>query len=195
LSFIYCKKLRIFVLQNRIMLGLGQKFPEFKKTAIMADKSFGEVSSQDHIEAGKWMVIFFYPKDFTFICPTEIVEFNNDHSKFTDLGAELYGASTDTAEVHLAWRVHDPKLGGLTFPLIEDTSKSLSTDLGILQAGGVPYRVTYIVDSEGIIQWVNSNNDGTGRNIAEVLRALEATKNPGLTGCNWEPGQDLITIK
>ena len=180
--------------QEKIMLGLGQKFPEFKKTAILADKSFGEVSSEDHIKAGKWMVIFFYPKDFTFICPTEIVEFNNNHSKFTELGAELYGASTDTAEVHLAWRNNDSTLANLTFPLIEDTSKSLCDDLGILQEGGVAYRVTYIVDSDGVIQWVNANNDGTGRNIDEVLRALEATKNPGLTGCNWEPGQATIQI-
>jgi alkyl hydroperoxide reductase subunit AhpC len=174
------------------MKSVGDKFPKFKKTAILADNQFGEITSKDHQEDGKWAVYFFYPKDFTFICPTEIVEFNNNHSKFTELGAELYGASTDTAEVHLAWKTNDAKLGGLTFPLIEDTTKSLSKKLGILQPGGVAYRATFIVDPEGIIQWVNCNNDGTGRNIAEVLRALEATKNPGLTGCNWEPGQATL---
>jgi len=174
------------------MKSVGDKFPKFTKNAILADQSFGEISSKDHKEAGKWMVVFFYPKDFTFICPTEIVEFNNSHDKFTALNAELYGASTDTAEVHLAWRMNDPKLANLTFPLIEDTSKSLSKKLGILQPGAVAYRVTFIVDPEGVIQWVNANNDGTGRNVSEVLRALEATQNPGLTGCNWEPGQTTL---
>lgn len=176
------------------MLTVGDKFPKFKKAAILADKQFGEVSSEDHKKDGKWMVMFWYPKDFTFICPTEIVEFNKNHSKFTALNTELYGASTDTEEVHLAWRANDPKLANLTFPLISDTSKKLSKKLGILQPGKVAYRATFIVDPEGVIQWVNVNNDGTGRNVAEVLRALEATQNPGLTGCNWEPGQATIQI-
>lgn len=176
------------------MLTVGDKFPKFKKDAILADKQFGEVNAEDHKKAGKWMVMFWYPKDFTFICPTEIIEFNNNHSKFAALNTELYGASTDTAEVHLAWRANDPKLANLTFPLISDTSKKLSKKLGILQPGKVAYRVTFIVDPEGVIQWVNANNDGTGRNVTEVLRALEATQNPGLTGCNWEPGQATIQI-
>jgi peroxiredoxin (alkyl hydroperoxide reductase subunit C) len=176
------------------MLTVGDKFPKFKKAAILADKQFGEVSSEDHKKEGKWMVMFWYPKDFTFICPTEIVEFNNNHSKFKALNAELYGASTDTEEVHLAWRTNDSKLANLNFPLISDTSKKLSKKLGILQPGKVAYRATFIVDPEGIIQWVSVNNDGTGRNIAEVLRTLEATQNPGLTACNWEPGQATIYI-
>ncbi|NQU52959.1 MAG: peroxiredoxin [Bacteroidetes bacterium] len=174
------------------MKSVGDKFPKFNKPAVLANNQIGDISSNDHKEGGKWMVMFWYPKDFTFICPTEIVEFNNNHSKFTALNAELYGASTDTEEVHLAWRNNDPKLAGLTFPLISDTSKCLSKKLGILQPGAVAYRVTFIVDPEGIIQWVNANNDGTGRNVAEVLRALEATQNPGLTGCNWEPGQATL---
>ena len=174
------------------MKSVGDKFPKFKKTAILADNQFGEVTSKDHQEEGKWAVYFFYPKDFTFICPTEIIEFNNNHDKFKALNAELYGASTDTAEVHLAWKANDPKLSDLTFPLIEDTSKCLSKKLGILQPGSVAYRATFIVDPEGVIQWVNCNNDGTGRNVAEVLRALEATQNPGLTGCDWAPGDATL---
>jgi len=174
------------------MKSVGDKFPKFKKTAILANNQFGEITSEDHKKDGKWGVFFFYPKDFTFICPTEIVEFNKNHSKFIALNTELYGLSTDTAEVHLAWKTHDPKLANLTFPLIEDTSKSLSKKLGILQPCKVAYRATFIVDPEGEIQWVNCNNDGTGRNITEVLRALEATQNPGLTGCNWEPGQATL---
>ncbi len=174
------------------MKTVGDKFPEFKKTAVLADKSFGEITSTDHKSENKWMVMFWYPKDFTFVCPTEIVEFNKNHSKFEALNTELYGASTDTEDVHLAWRTNDPKLSGLTFPLIADTSKSLSKKLGILQPSKVAYRVTFIVDPEGVIQWVNANNDATGRNVAEVLRALEATQNPGLTACDWKPGEAIL---
>ncbi|MDB4582247.1 peroxiredoxin [Draconibacterium sp.] len=174
------------------MKSVGDKFPKFKKPAILANQEFGEVTSGDHKKEGKWMVIFFYPKDFTFVCPTEIVEFNNNHDKFRVLNTELYGASTDTEEVHLAWRTHNPELADLKFPIISDTSKSLSKKLGILQPGSVAYRATFIVDPDGVIQWVNCNNDATGRNVAEVLRALEATQNPGLTGCDWQPGDATL---
>ena len=182
-----------------MMKSVGDKFPKFKKPAILANREFGQISSEDHKKDGKWMVIFWYPKDFTFICPTEIVEFNNNCSKFEELNAVLYGASTDTEEVHLAWRENDPRLTDLSFPLISDTSKSLSKKLGILQPGSVAYRATFIVDPEGVIQWVNCNNDSTGRNVAEVLRALEATQNLELTGCDWKPGdatlEYLVTSK
>ncbi len=174
------------------MLTVGNKFPEFKKTAIMPNKSFAEISSEHHKDEKKWMVVFWYPKDFTFVCPTEIVEFGKNLGNFQALNTVLYGASTDTAEVHLAWREHDPRLANLPYPLIEDTSKSLGTELGILQPGGVAYRATFIVDPEGTIQWVCVNNDATGRNVQEVLRALEATQNPGLTGCDWTPGNPTL---
>lgn len=174
------------------MLTVGDKFPKFKKPAILADKSVGDISSKDHKEEDKWMVMFWYPKDFTFVCPTEIIEFNNNHSKFTDLNAILYGASTDTDDVHLAWRNNDPNLANLTFPLIADTSKSLSKKLGILQPEKVAYRVTFIVDPEGVIQWVNANNDATGRNVAEVIRALAATQMEEKTACDWVPGQPTL---
>jgi len=143
------------------MKSVGEKFPKFKKEAVLADNQIGKITSDDHKKDGKWMVIFFYPKDFTFVCPTEIVEFNNNYSKFADLNAEVYGVSTDTQEVHLAWKTNDPRLSNLSFTLIEDTSKSLSKKLGILQPSTVAYRATFIVDPEGIIQWVNCNNDST----------------------------------
>ncbi len=174
------------------MLSIGNKFPKFTKPAILANKDFGEITSKDHIKEGKWMVIFWYPKDFTFICPTEIYEFNQQYDEFTKLNAVLYGASTDTEDVHLAWRENDPKLGDLKFSLIADTSKSLSKKLGILQPEKVAYRATFIVDPDGIIQWININNDNTGRNVAEVLRALEATQTTEKTPCNWEPGQATL---
>ena len=174
------------------MLTVGDKFPEFKKQAVLANKEFGEVSSEEYKNEGKWMVIFWYPKDFTFVCPTEIIEFNKNHHKFVELNTVLYGASTDTEAVHLAWREYDPRLADLQFSLLADTSKSLSEELGILQPEKVVYRATFIVDPEGIIQWVNVNNDTTGRNVAEVLRALEATQTPALTACDWVPGQATL---
>ena len=122
------------------MLTVGDKFPKFKKPAILADKSVGDISSKDHKDEGKWMVMFWYPKDFTFVCPTEIIEFNSNHTKFAELNTVLYGASTDTEAVHLAWRENDPKLTNLTFPLIADTSKSLSKKTGYFTArkSGLP---------------------------------------------------------
>ncbi len=176
------------------MLTVGDKFPEFKKPALLANKEFSDVSSNDHIEQGKWMVMFWYPKDFTFVCPTEIIEFNKNYKQFEELNAVLYGASTDTEVVHLAWRNNDSRLSDLAFPLIADTSKSLSEELGILQPERVAYRATFIVDPKGIIQWVNVNNDSTGRNVKEVLRALEATQNPGLTACEWAPGEATLEV-
>ena len=174
------------------MLTVGDKFPDFEKQAVLANKEFGEVNSEDYKKEGKWMIMFWYPKDFTFVCPTEIIEFNKNYNKFVELNTVLYGASTDTEVVHLAWRENDPRLADLRFPLIADTSKTLSEELGILQPEKVVYRATFIVNPEGIIQWVNVNNDSTGRNVAEVLRALEATQTPELTGCEWVPGQATL---
>ncbi len=174
------------------MLTIGDKFPGFSKTAILGNRAFETITSEDHKLESKWMVIFWYPKDFTFICPTEIIEFNNHHDKFLSLNAVLYGASTDTEFVHLAWRDTDKRLNDIKFPLIADTSKSLSEDLGILQPEKVAYRATFIVDPEGTIQWVCVNNDNTGRSVAEILRALEATQNEGKTGCDWVPGQATL---
>ncbi len=174
------------------MLTVGDKFPVFSKTAVLGNREFETVTSEDHKLENKWMVMFWYPKDFTFICPTEIIEFNNHHAQFLALNSVLYGASTDTEFVHLAWRDTDKRLNAIQFPLIADTSKSLSESLGILQPEKVAYRATFIVDPEGTIQWVCVNNDNTGRSVAEVLRALEATQNPGKTACDWVPGQATL---
>jgi len=177
------------------MLSIGEKFPKFNKLACVSTepgKEFGDIVSEDHIKAGKWMVMFWYPKDFTFICPTEIAEFNNKFDEFESMNTVLYGASTDTEFVHLAWRNNDPNLRSLKFPLIADTSKSLAKKLGILQPEKVAYRATFIVDPEGVIQWVNINNDGTGRNVDEVVRALKATQTEENTPCNWLPGEATL---
>ncbi len=180
------------------LLSLGSKFPEFKKISVVSTekgKEFSDLSSQDHIKAGKWMVMFWYPKDFTFVCPTEIAEFNKNYEEFRDRDAVLIGASTDTEFVHLAWRKDHKDLKELKFPLLADTSKSLAEALGILEANEkVAYRVTYIVDPEGIIRWVSANDLNVGRNVKEVIRVLDALQTDELCPCNWEKGQDTLKV-
>lgn len=178
------------------ILSVGSKFPAFNKKAVVSmemGKEFGFVSSEDHKKNKKWMVMFWYPKDFTFVCPTEIAEFNNHIKDFENKNAMLYGASTDSEYVHLAWRRDSKELRDLKFPLIADTSKSLAAELGILtEEEKVAYRVTYIVNEEGTIQWVCVNNLSTGRNVSEVLRVLDAIQTGGLTPCNWQPGEKTL---
>lgn len=181
------------------MLSLGQKFPEFKKKAVVSiekGKEFSEVTSNDHQKDGKWMVMFWYPKDFTFVCPTEIAEFNKQAGEFRDRDALLYGASTDSEFVHLAWRNDHKDLKDLKFPLIADTSKSLAESLGILTDDDekVAYRVTHIVDPQGIVRWASANDLSVGRNVPEVLRVLDALQTDELCPCNWEKGKETIHV-
>jgi len=177
-------------------IGLGEKFPDFTKKAVVSlepGKEFSDVTSEAHIKDNKWMVLFWYPKDFTFVCPTEIAEFNKNYGEFRDRDAVLYSASTDSEYVHLAWRNSHPDLKDLKFPMIADTSKSLGEELGILTKDEkVAYRVTYIVDPQGIIRWVNANDLSVGRNVKEVLRVLDALQTDELCPCNWEKGQSTI---
>lgn len=180
---------------NKI-LSIGSQFPEFKKKAVVSidmGKEFKNISFDEHKKAKKWMVMFWYPKDFTFVCPTEIAEFNKNFEEFNSKDAVLYGASTDSEYVHLAWRNDHPDLKKLKFPLIADTSKSLAESLGILSEDErVAYRVTYIVDPDGIIRWVNANDLDVGRNIHEVIRVLSALQTGEKTPCNWEIGQKTL---
>ena len=176
------------------MLTIGQKFPEFEKTAVVsldAGKEFDTVSNKD-ID-GKWSVVFWWPKDFTFVCPTEITAFNDHFEDFKKLDANLIGASTDSEYVHLAWRNDHAGLKKLKFPMLADTSKSLAEDLGILEENEkIAYRATFIIDDKGIIRWVSVNDLAIGRNVPEVLRVLEALQTGQLTPCDWEPGQATL---
>ncbi len=180
------------------MLTIGEKFPEFNKKAVIsmeAGKEFGTLSSYDYKKAGKWLVMFWYPKDFTFVCPTEIAEFGNQYEEFKKRNAYLIGASTDSEFVHLAWRRDHPALRDLPFPLLADTSKSLSEDLGILEENEkVAYRATFIVDPDNIIRFVSVNDLSVGRNVNEVLRVLDALQTKELTPCNWTKGQDTLHV-
>lgn len=174
------------------MLTVGDKFPDFEKKAVVSlepGKEF-QTLTQENIKNGKWSVFFWWPLDFTFVCPTEISSFNKAFEEFENRNANLIGASIDSEYVHLAWRTSHPDLKDLKFPMLADTSKSLSEELGILEkVNKVAYRTTYIIDPEGVIQHVSVNGLDVGRNVKEVIRLLDAFQTGELTPCNWEPGE------
>lgn len=176
------------------MLGIGQKFPEFQlKAVVSSDMStaFEEVTNKTY--QGKWTIVFFYPKDFTFVCPTEIKAFGDMNKQFLDRDTQILGASTDSEFVHLAWRQNHADLKNLPFPLLSDIKRELSQNLGILDPKeGVAQRATFIVDPEGIIRFVYVTDLNVGRNPKELLRVLDALQTDELCPCNWEKGQDTI---
>lgn len=176
------------------MLTIGDRLPDFKVpvqqgvTALPAD----ETLSHDSFP-GKWKVIFYWPKDFTFVCPTEIIGYGDLAQDFADRDAQLIGASTDTAHVHFAWRKSDERLAAADFPWLADNSKSLANALGIVDKTiGVTFRATFIVDPHNVIQHVMVNPDSVGRNPQETLRVLDALQTDELCPCNWSEGQDVL---
>ncbi|UII28780.1 peroxiredoxin [Fulvivirga maritima] len=179
------------------MITIGSHFPEFNKQATVSiekGKEFTSISSESlKNDEDKWTVMFWWPKDFTFVCPTEIAEFNNNYSEFVDRDTNLIGASTDSEYVHLAWRKDHDDLRDLKFPMLADTSKSLAEELGILEANEkVAYRATFIIDPDGIVRWVAAYDLNVGRNVEEVIRVLDALQTDELCPCNWEKGQETL---
>lgn len=178
------------------MLGVGQKLPEFKVKATVSNQlkdAFTHISNTSY--PGKWLVLFFWPKDFTFVCPTEIAEFGKMNQDFLSRNAQVLGASTDSEFVHLAWREHHKDLNALPFPMLADVKRQLCEALGILDPSeGVAQRATFIVDPEGVIRFVMVTDLSVGRNAAEVLRVLDALQTKELTPCNWEPGKAPIKL-
>ena len=176
------------------MLGIGQKFPNFELKAVVStdpQTAFRTIGSND--DAGKWKVVFFWPKDFTFVCPTEIAAFGKLAGDFKDRDTVIYGASTDTEFVHLAWRQNHADLKHLPFPMLADVKRELTTALGILDKDeGVAQRATYIVDPQGIIRFVYVTDLSVGRNPQEVLRVLDALQTDELCPCNWKKGDDVL---
>lgn len=180
------------------IITVGTEFPSFKKTAVVSlekGKEFADISSESFKnDEGRWTVMFWWPKDFTFVCPTEIAEFNKNYEEFRDRDAELIGASTDSEFVHLAWRNNHDDLRGLKFPMLADTSKSLAEDLGILESNEkIAYRATFIIDPDGIVRWVSVYDLNVGRNVEEVIRVLDALQTDELCPCNWEKGEETLT--
>lgn len=178
------------------MLGIGEKFPAFKVQATVAldlKNAFKEITDKDY--KGKWKVYFFWPKDFTFVCPTEIAAFGKMNKEFADRDAQILGGSTDSEFVHHAWRTHHEDLKNLPFPMLADVKRELTSALGILDPGaGVAQRATYIVDPEGIVRFVYVTDLSVGRNPAEVLRVLDALQTDELCPCNWKQGEETLVV-
>jgi peroxiredoxin (alkyl hydroperoxide reductase subunit C) len=178
------------------MLTVGEKFPEFELTATVdldLHKAFETVTNESY--PGQWKVFFFWPKDFTFVCPTEIEAFGAMNKQFAERGAQVLGGSTDSEFVHRAWREHHPGLKNLPFPMLSDIKRDLSEQLGILDLkAGVCLRATFIVDPEGVIRHVSVNDLPVGRNPEEVLRVLDGLQSGELVPCNWHKGEATIKV-
>lgn len=176
------------------MLGVGKKFPSFNMKAVVSnDPKTGIIDYSSESLKGKWAVIFFYPKDFTFVCPTEIKAFGDLNKEFNSREAQVLTASTDNEFVHLAWRSQKEELKTLPFPMLSDIKRELATSLGIIdEAEGVAQRATYVVDPNGIIRHVSVNDLSVGRNPKEILRVLDALQTDELCPCNWQPGEKTL---
>ena len=177
------------------MLGVGEQFPQYSLTATVNTKpgqEFQTITDADY--AGKWKVYFFWPKDFTFICPTEIVGFSRLTAEFAARSAQVLGGSIDSEYVHLAWRTHHPELKDIAFPMLSDIKRELCQALGILDRhAGVAQRATFIVDPEGVIRFLSVNDLSVGRNPQEVLRVLDALQSGELCPVNWHKGEKTLS--
>jgi lipoyl-dependent peroxiredoxin subunit C len=165
---------------------VGTMFPDFELTGVNKDNEFERVNNTNLI--GKWSVIYFYPKDFTFICPTEIAAFDE-----LTAHANVLGISGDNEFCKLAWKKDNDLIGSIQHTLLADCGLRLARDCGVKEhSEQVAYRATFILDEVGVIQHVSVNALDTGRNAQEVLRTLKALQAGGLTGCSWNPGEDFV---
>ena len=172
------------------MIGVGQKFPAFTLQGVNENNEFVQVSVSENYEPLKhdYTVVYFYPKDFTFICPTEIAGMDMLVEE-----ANVIGISGDNEFCKLAWKQNNDLIGNINHVLAADCGLGLSHKLGIVnEEEGVCYRATFIYDRDMVIQHVSVNALDTGRNAHEVLRTLQALKAGGLTGCEWNPGEEFV---
>jgi len=185
-----------------IELKVGKMAPAFKMEAVMPEgngiERFGEVSLEENMKKGLWTVLYFYPLDFTFVCPTEIKEFNKLYPKFKELGAEVIACSTDSKFSHLMWQ-DTKELGKLDHPHASDNNHIVSDYYNVLDdEKGVAWRGTFIISPEGILKHMSINHGEGGRNVQEILRTLEVFKNEAegkLVPCGWQPGDDFLEAK
>jgi alkyl hydroperoxide reductase subunit AhpC len=171
--------------------------PDFTATAVVHEEFKRGFKLSDF--RGKYVVLFFYPLDFTFVCPTEIVAFSDRIGEFHKRGAEVIGVSVDSEFSHLAW-IQTPRtqggLGGLRYPLVSDITKKISTDYGVLLDGGIALRGTFLIDRQGVIRAVTVHDLPLGRSVDEALRVLDALqffeKNGEVCPADWRPGAAAI---
>jgi len=172
---------------------VGELAPGFSLDALVGTekgKEFRRVTLAEY--RGRWVVLFFYPMDFTFVCPTEIKGFNSALSEFSKLNAVVLGVSTDSKYSHLAW-VQRGELGALKFPLLSDLKKEAAVSYGCLdEKEGVALRALYIIDPEGVLQYQVVHNLDVGRSVDETLRVLEALQTGSLCPLGWHPGDKTL---
>jgi len=172
------------------MVKVGQKAPDFVAQAYVNGR-FAEVRLSDY--QGRWVVLLFYPLDFTFVCPTELEAFAESYEEFRGLGAEVLAASVDSVYSHKAWFETDERLKKVSYPIISDLSKEISRRYGVLdEEQGVALRGTFIIDPEGVLQQMVVNNLDVGRSTEETLRVLRALQTGGLCPADWHPGEPLL---
>jgi peroxiredoxin (alkyl hydroperoxide reductase subunit C) len=180
------------------MLGIGEKFPSYSLTAAVGTErdpktAFKTITNCDY--PSKWKVYFFWPKDFTFVCPTEIAGFARLNKDFQERDTQVLGCSIDSEWVHHAWRNNHADLKNLPFPMLSDIKRDLCEQLGILDPkDGVAQRATFIVDPDDIIQFVYVTAGSVGRSPEEVLRVLDALQSDELCPCNWQKGEPTLQI-
>ena len=178
------------------MIRIGDKFPAFDLQGVVSndmDNAFQQFD-QDSF-TGKWKVVFFWPKDFTFICPTEIAAFGKLEGEFADRDAQLLGVSTDSEFVHLAWRRSHEDLNDLPFPMLSDIKRELAGALGIIDNDeGVAQRAAFVVDPDNIVRFIYVTDLNVGRSPQEVLRVLDALQTDELCPCNWQKGEDTLKV-
>ena len=171
------------------MTMIGQPAPQFECTAVIDGGDFKNLSLADF--KGKWVVLFFYPLDFTFVCPTEITQFRDALGQFKKQDAVVLGCSIDSAHAHKRWLKDD--LGNLGFPLLADITKRISRDYGVLlEDGGIATRGTFIIDPNGLIQYAGIHNTNVGRDVNEIMRVLTGLQSGELCGAGWKPGDKHI---
>jgi peroxiredoxin 2/4 len=166
--------------------------PNFELSAyIRGEKDEQRVSLEQY--RGKWVVLFFYPRDFTFVCPTEIQAFGELQEQFEAENAVVLGASTDSYFSHKAWFETDERLLSVNYPVLADTAHSLSRDYGVLLEDGTALRGTFIIDPEGVVRKAEINDLDVGRNVADTLRTLRALRTGELCPANWDEGQKTLS--
>ena len=168
---------------------VGKRAPDFTTTAVVGDGDFKQISLSDY--KGKFVILFFYPADFTFICPTEIQEFSRRYEEFRALGAEILGCSTDSKHSHKAWIQNG--LGKLNHPLLADFNKTITRDYDALdEEEGVALRATFLIDEKGIVQHASYNADLLGRSVSETLRLLQGLQTGERCPVEWRPGSKTL---
>ena len=170
------------------MISIGHPVPDVVSEAYLPDGRIEPISLAQY--RGKWLVLFFWPLDFTFVCPTEIRAYSDLSNDFDLSGAVLLGASVDSAHAHRARVKHG--LGTVKFPMLGDASRALAQGFGVLAESGVAVRATFIVNPEGRVMSVAANDLNVGRSARETLRLLHALQSGELTACEWQPGQAFV---